>query len=144
MEQRISMTTLAVPDVAEARRFFEDGLGWQVNAAPSPDVVFFQIIGAVFALYSRDALEREIGQEVTKQTSGAITLAWNARSEEEVDAAFNLAVTAGGKIVKRPDKAFWGGYSSYVEVPGGHLLEIAYNPFWQIEEDGAIKLPPAQ
>ncbi|WP_299480995.1 VOC family protein [uncultured Roseibium sp.] len=144
MEQRISMTTLAVPDVAEARRFFEDGLGWQVNAAPSPDVVFFQIIGAVFALYSRDALEREIGQEVTKQTSGAITLAWNARSEEDVDAAFKLAVNAGGKIVKRPEKAFWGGYSSYVEVPGGHLLEIAYNPFWQIEEDGAIKLPPAQ
>lgn len=143
MEQRISMTTLAVPDVAQARRFFEDGLGWQVNAAPSPDVVFFQIVGGVFALYGRDALEREIGQDVTKHTTGAITLAWNGRSEQEVDATFEKAVAAGAKPVKRPEKAFWGGYSSYVEVPGGHLLEIAFNPFWKIEENGAITLPPS-
>ncbi|WP_434051380.1 MAG: VOC family protein [Roseibium sp.] len=144
MEQRISMTTLAVPDVATARRFFEDGLGWEVNAAPSPDVVFFQIIGGVFALYSRDALAREIGKDVTSETRGAITLAWNARSEKEVDVEFRKAVEAGAAPVKQPEKAFWGGYSSYVEVPGGHLLEIAFNPFWKVEEDGAITLPPPQ
>ncbi|WP_422038148.1 VOC family protein [Roseibium sp.] len=144
MEQRISMTTLAVPDVAAARAFFEDGLGWEVNAAPSPDVVFFQIVGGVFALYSRNALAREIGQEVTRETTGAITLAWNARSEKEVDAEFRKAVEAGAPPVKQPEKAFWGGYSSYVELPGGHLLEIAYNPFWKIEDDGAITLPPPQ
>ena len=144
MEQRISMTTLAVPGVAEARRFFEDGLGWEVNAAPSPDVVFFQVVGSVFALYDRDALAREIGRDVTEQTTGAITLAWNARSEQEVDETFGKAVSAGAKPIKSPEKAFWGGYSSYVEVPGGHLLEIAYNPFWTIEQDGAITLPPPQ
>jgi len=144
MEQRISMTTLAVPDVAAARAFFEDGLGWEVNAAPSPDVVFFQIVGGVFALYSRDALAKEIGQDVTRETTGAITLAWNARSEKEVDEEFRKAVKAGAASVKQPEKAFWGGYSSYVELPGGHLLEIAYNPFWKIEDDGAITLPPPQ
>ncbi len=144
MEQRISMTTLAVPDVAAARTFFEDGLGWEVNAAPSPDVVFFQIVGGVFALYSRDALAREIGQDVTRETKGAITLAWNARAEKEVDEEFRKSVKAGAATVKQPEKAFWGGYSSYVELPGGHLLEIAYNPFWKIEEDGAITLPPPQ
>ncbi|WP_305989692.1 VOC family protein [Roseibium sp. MMSF_3544] len=144
MEQRISMTTLAVPDVAQARQFFEGGLGWEVNAAPSPEVVFFQVIGGVFALYSRDALEKEIGRGVTRDTTGAITLAWNARSESEVDETFEKAVSAGAKPVKHPEKAFWGGYSSYVEVPGGHLLEIAHNPFWVIETDGAITLPPPQ
>lgn len=144
MDQRISMTTLAVPDVTQARRFFEDGLGWQVNAAPSPEVVFFQIVGGVFALYSRDALAREIGQDVTSETTGAVTLAWNGRSEAEVDATFQKAVLAGAKPVKEPERAFWGGYSSYVEVPGGHLLEIAYNPFWTLEDDGAVTLPPAQ
>lgn len=144
MEQRISMTTLAVPDVAQARRFFEEGLGWKVNAAPSPDVVFFQVIGGVFALYNREALEKEIGRDVTKDTTGAITLAWNARSEQEVDAIFQKAVSAGADPVKHPEKAFWGGYSSYVGVPGGHLLEIAHNPFWKIEADGAVTLPPAQ
>ncbi len=142
MEQRISMTTLAVPDVAEARRFFETGLGWHVNSAPSPEIVFFQVVGGVFALYSRDALAKEIGQPVTDIPKGAVTIAWNARSEAEVDETFQKAVQGGAKPVKQPEKAFWGGYSSYVEVPGGHLLEIAYNPFWSIEADGAIKLPP--
>ncbi|POF31740.1 VOC family protein [Roseibium marinum] len=144
MEQRISMTTLAVPDVSEARRFFEEGLGWKVNAAPSPEVVFFQVPGCAFALYSRAALAAEIGREVTDNTTGAITLAWNARSDAEVDEAFKTALAAGAKPVKQPEKAFWGGYSSYVEIPGGHLLEIAHNPFWTIEADGTLTLPPPQ
>ncbi len=142
MEQRISMTTLVVPDVSATRRFFEQGLGWQVNASPAPDVVFFQVPGGVISLYGRDSLAEEIGRSVTDMPTGAITLAWNARSEEDVDAVFAEAVAAGAKPVRSPDRAFWGGYSSYVEVPGGHLLEIAYNPFWTVEEDGTVTLPP--
>lgn len=141
MEQRISMTTLAVPDVGAARQFFESGLGWKVNAAPSPEVVFFQVIGGVFALYSREALAKEIDRPVTENPTGAITLAWNARSEKDVDEMFAKAVKAGANPVKTPEKAFWGGYSSYVEVPGGHLLEIAHNPFWTLAPDGAVELP---
>jgi hypothetical protein len=143
MEQRISMTTLVVDDIAEAQRFFESGLGWQVNAAPSPDVVFFQVLGGVFALYSKAALAEEIGREITDARTGAITLAWNARTAADVDTMFREALAAGAKAVKHPEKAFWGGYSSYVEIPGGHLLEIAHNPFWTIEPDGAVTLPTA-
>lgn len=142
MNQRISMITLIVPDISASRSFFEDGLGWTVNAAPSPVVVFFQIPGAVFALYDRAALEEEIGGRVSTSPFGATTLAWNGRSREEVDAMFAKAVKAGGKPIKNPQDVFWGGYSSYVEVPGGHLLEIAHNPFWTIEDDGSITLPP--
>jgi len=144
MEQRISMTNLIVPDVAEARRFFEEGLGWQLNASPAPEVAFYQVPGGVFALYSRAALASEIGREVTGDTTGAVTLAWNARSESEVDDAFQKALSAGAKPVMQPQKAYWGGYSSYVEVPGGHLLEIAFNPFWTVEPDGSVTLPPPQ
>ncbi len=45
MDQRISMITLIVPEIMTARAFFETGLGWQVNAAPSPHVVFFSDTG---------------------------------------------------------------------------------------------------
>ncbi|TYC52264.1 VOC family protein [Rhodobacterales bacterium] len=144
MEQRISLVTLAVPDVAVARRFFEQGLGWTVNSAPNPQIVFFQTGGSVLALYAREALSAELGLSVTETPMGAMTIAWNGRSEEEVDAAWRQAVSAGARPVKEPEKAFWGGYSSYVEVPGGHLMEIAYNPFWPVETDGSITLPPPQ
>ncbi len=144
MEQRISMLTLIVPDVSETRRFFEDGLGWQLNAAPSPDVAFYQVFGSVFALYRRGALEEEIGRDVTADPTGAMTIAWNTRTEAEVDENYRKAVAAGAASVMEPKKAFWGGYSSYVEIPGGHLLEIAYNPFWTVSGDGSIALPPPQ
>jgi len=135
MDQRISMITLVVPDVVSARNFFETGLGWTVNAAPSPVVVFFQVPGGVFALYDRSALEEEIGQPVSPAPFGATTLAWNARTRADVDDTYAKAISAGARSVKQPAEAFWGGYSSYVEVPGGHLLEIAHNPFWTIEAD---------
>ncbi|XYK80335.1 MAG: VOC family protein [Labrenzia sp.] len=144
MDQRISMITLVVPDIMTARAFFETGLGWQVKAAPSPHVVFFQIPGGVFALYDRGALEDEIGTKVTGAPFGAMTLAWNAKERGDVDAMFEKAVAAGARPIKDPQEAFWGGYSSYVEVPGGHLLEIAFNPFWTVNDDGSVQLPEAQ
>jgi uncharacterized protein len=141
MEQRFSLITLTVPDVAAARRFFEEGLGWVRAAGPEDNIAFYQMGGCVLALYSRSALKEEIGQDVPENTTGGMTIAWNGRTEAEVDAAFAKALAAGAREVKKPQKVFWGGYSGYVEIPGGHLLEIAYNPFWPIAEDGSITLP---
>ena len=140
MEQRLSMVTLAVPDLAAARAFFETGLGWTAGEAPSDKIVFFQTGGSIFALYERSALEDELGRSVPAETLGGVALAWNGRSKEEVDEVFERALKAGAKPVKHPVKAFWGGYSSYIELPGGHLMEIAYNPFWPIAEDGSVRL----
>ena len=72
---------------------------------------------------------------------GAMTIAWNARSESEVDDVFSQAMRARAISVSKPTKVFWGGYSSYVEIPGGHLLEIAYNPFWSIDDAGNVTMP---
>ncbi|MTH97961.1 VOC family protein [Roseibium sp. RKSG952] len=140
MEQRLSMVTLAVDDLPATRHFLEAGLGWEPGELPGEDIVFYQAGGSILALYKRDALARELGRPVPAQALGSVTLAWNARSEEEVQFTFQRAVDAGAVVVKRPEKAFWGGYSSYVEIPGGHLLEIAYNPFWPIDKEGNISL----
>ncbi|NVK33152.1 MAG: VOC family protein [Rhodobacteraceae bacterium] len=141
MEQRLSLITLMVPNVTEARRFFEEGLGWTIHSAPSDNIVFFQIGGLAFAVYAHSALEKDLGRQLPTDTTGGMTIGWNGRSESEVDAAFDKAVAAGAKVVCPPEKAFWGGYTSYVEIPGGHLLEIAYNPFWELNERGDNLLP---
>jgi len=141
MDQRISMITLAVDDVAQTRRFFADGLGWTPIDEPGGGIVFFQIGGSILAIYGREALERDLGRPVSTQSSGAITLAWNGRTQAEVDAAYEKALAAGAKPVTAPASVFWGGYSGYVEIPGGHLLELAYNPFWPISDDGSVTLP---
>jgi len=140
MEQRISLITLAVEDVGAVARFFEDGLGW-TRSGGEGDVAFYQTGGSILALYARASLEEEIGRPLPADTLGGMTIAWNGRSETEVDQVFQQAVDAGAEPVKRPQKAFWGGYSSYVAIPGGHLLEIAYNPFWPIDGQGNIAVP---
>lgn len=140
MEQRISIVTLAVDNIEETRAFFESGLGW-VKAGGADDVAFYQTGGSILGLYARTSLEKEIGRDLSKDTLGGMTIAWNGLSEAEVDGAYAQAVAAGATPVKAPEKVYWGGYSSYVEIPGGHLMEIAYNPFWPIDANGNISIP---
>lgn len=141
MQQRISMTTLAVDDLEAAKRFFEEGLGWTAAPGGNDIIAFYQLPGAVFSLYSRQALEKDLGRPVPADSSGGISLAWNGNSEAEVDEVFARAVAAGAEAIKQPAKVFWGGYSGYVGLPGGHLLELAHNPFWTMDENGAITMP---
>jgi uncharacterized glyoxalase superfamily protein PhnB len=44
------------------------------------------------------------------------------------------------KIVKEPQKVFWGGYSSYFADPDDYHWEVAYNPFFPFDESGNLKL----
>lgn len=142
MEQRITLVTLGVDDLAVARRFFEEGLGWQRANVPSDDVAFYQCGSMALGLFGRTDLAKDAG--LSDDGSGFIpsNIAWNGRSEDEVDTVFAKAVSAGAAPVKQPERAFWGGYSSYVRIPGtGHLLELAYNPGFPLAEDGAVQLP---
>ncbi|HEX6701362.1 MAG TPA: VOC family protein [Gaiellaceae bacterium] len=138
MEQRLSLVTLGVSDVQAARRFYEK-LGWKTRAAPDDDIVFFQVGGIVVALWGRDKLAEDSGVE-DNGGWGGITLAYNTRSQAEVDTVVEEARAAGARIAKEPARAFWGGYTGGFVDPDGHAWEVAHNPHWQIGEDGSVTL----
>jgi predicted lactoylglutathione lyase len=138
MEQRVSLITLGVSDLARAKRFYE-ALGWVTNTDPSLDVVFFQAGGMVVALWDRASLAEDSGVEDSGGWGG-ITLAHNVRSPEEVDAVLAEAEAAGANIPRRGANTFWGGYSGVFVDPDGHPWEVAHNPRWSIEEDGSIRI----
>jgi catechol 2,3-dioxygenase-like lactoylglutathione lyase family enzyme len=138
MEQRLSLVTLGVRDLARARAFYE-ALGWRSGAAPDDDVVFFQAGGMIVALWSRDSLAEDSGVEDSGGWGG-VTPAYNTRSPEEVDAVIEEARAAGGRIAREPGKTFWGGYSAVFVDPEGHPWEVAHNPRWTINEDGSVSL----
>jgi uncharacterized protein len=50
-------------------------------------------------------------------------------NEKDVDELIQELKNKGVKIIKKPQKVFWGGYSSYIADPDDNLWEIAYNPF---------------
>ena len=137
MEQRVSLVTLGVPDLDRARDFYE-GLGWK-RTGDDADVVFFQAGGMVLALWSRDSLAED--SAVTDPGGwGGVTLAYNARSREEVDAVLKEADAAGAVIGRWGAETFWGGYSGVFIDPAGHPWEVAHNPGWKIRDDGSVDL----
>jgi predicted lactoylglutathione lyase len=138
MDQRLSLITLGVSDLPAARAFYE-ALGWTSGAAPADDVVFFQAGGMIVALWDRQKLAEDSG--VTDGGGwGGVTLAYNTRSPEEVDAVIEEARRAGGEIRREPGETFWGGYSGMFVDPAGHPWEVAHNPRWTIHDDGSVSL----
>jgi uncharacterized protein len=140
VEQRLSLVTLGVSDLARARRFYEQ-LGWTTRAGPDDDVVFFQAGCLVIALWSREELARDSVVE-DRGGWGGITLAHNVRSADEVDAVVAKARAAGASVTREPAPTFWGGYSGVFTDPDGHPWEVAHNPRWQLADDGSVTLPP--
>jgi predicted lactoylglutathione lyase len=138
MDQRMSLITLGVDDLAASRAFYE-ALGWTTNAGPDDDVVFFQAGGLIVALWDRARLAADSGVE-NAPGWGGVTLAYNVRSPGEVDAVIEEARAAGAHIPRAGAETFWGGYSGVFVDPGGHPWEVAHNPRWTIADDGTTHL----
>jgi predicted lactoylglutathione lyase len=138
VEQRLSLVTLGVTDLARAKAFYE-ALGWTSGAAPADDVVFFQCGGMIVALWGRDQLEEDSCVEDTGGWGG-ITLAHNVGSPEEVDAVIEEARAAGGTVPRAGAPTSWGGYSGVFVDPDGHPWEVAHNPHWTLAGDGSVSL----
>lgn len=140
MEQRLSLVTLGVADLARSRQFYET-LGWQAH--PGDDgVVFFQTGGLVVALWGRAELAEDSGVP-DGGGWGGVTLAQNVRAAAEVDEVLAAAEAAGATIARRAGPTFWGGHSGIFVDPDGHPWEIAHNPFWVVTDDGRTLLSPS-
>ena len=135
---RINLICLGVRDVKKARAFYRDGLGFSTpNNEEEPQIVFFNNGGTKLELYPLDELAKDIS-ETNLPTIGAgfggITLAYNAKSKEEVDEIFREIEAIGGTIVKPPQVVFWGGYSGYFRDLDGYYWEVAYADSWKFDE----------
>jgi uncharacterized protein len=138
MDQRVSLITLGVRDVATARAFYER-LGWRVGLDVE-ETVFFQTGASIVVLWGRDKLEKDSG--VTDGGSwGGIALAHNVGSREDVDRVIEEARAAGARIGREPAETFYGGYAGVFVDPDGHPWEVAHNPGFELKDDGSIHLP---
>jgi len=129
------MITLGVGNLETSIKFYQGGLGFPKMESP-PEVAFFTLNGSWLGLYSRESLAEDA--TVSPEGSGftGFTLSHNVASESEVDQTIEQAVSVGAKLVRPPQKVFWGGYSGYFKDPDGYLWEVAHNPhFWVGPED---------
>lgn len=139
--QRLSMVTLGVADVARSTAFYES-LGWRRSSASQDGgITFFSMQGSVLGLYGREPLADDATVAADGSGFRGVTCALNCDSTDDVDAVYAEWVAAEATAVKAPEAVFWGGYSSYVADPDGHLWEIAHNPYSPNDESGRMQLP---
>ncbi|MFG2051293.1 VOC family protein [Micromonospora sp. NPDC048935] len=139
MEQRISLITLGVSDLARAKAFYEH-LGWQGQEVE--ETVFLQAGGLALVLWSRDKLAADAGVPNPDTGGfGGMTLAQNVRSRAEVDEVMAVAGQAGAEVTQPARETFYGGYAGYFADPDGHVWEIAWNPGFTLGPDGSLTLP---
>lgn len=122
---------------------FYKNIGFRTyEKSDNPPVVFFDNGGTRLELYSIDGLAKDINADNPPPLSaggfGGITLAVNMKSEKEVDDFIRLVSQSGGKIVKQPQKVFWGGYSGYFQDPDGYYWEAAFGPEWKFDENDML------
>jgi hypothetical protein len=127
-----------VRDLTRARSFYE-ALGWKTGAGPEDDVVFFEAGEMVLSLWDRARLAED-SRVQDSPGWGGVTLALVVASPEEVRRVTEEARAAGATIGREPGETFWGGYASIFVDPEGHPWEVAHNPHWRLDADGAVHL----
>jgi len=143
MDQRLTLVTLGVTDLAASRRFYLDGLGWE-PLLDVDEVVFVQVApGVVLALYGRADLAREAGTAAGPGEPPPFSLAHNVGDEEEVHRVVAEMRAAGGTVVAEPARTSWGGTTAYVADTDGFRWETAWNPGLVVGPDGPAPLPSA-
>ncbi len=139
MEQRLTIITLGVSDLEKATDFYENKFGWKKSEASNDNISFFLLNGIYLSLFPKT----ELAEDATVNADGSgfrgFTIAYNTRSEAEVDNYIETLRANGVDIIKEPQKTNWGGYSSYIADLDGNLWEIAFNPFLKLDGDGNIE-----
>ena len=136
MEQRITLITLGVKNLQRSRDFYINIFGWKPLETSNESILFFQLNGIQLALFPQESLADDAGVPSDGKGFRGFSLAHNVRSEKEVDELVASLEAKGVRVLKQPEKVFWGGYSSYIADPDDNLWEIAYNPFLPLDASG--------
>lgn len=126
MNPHISAITLGVRDLAAAKRFYAEGLGWPLEQDYPQWVSFKMDDGStMLGLYPREALAGDAGVAPDGTGFGGVTLSYLVRSEERVAEVLAEAERAGATVVQPAERSQWGGASGHFADPEGFIWKVA-------------------
>ncbi len=139
---KITCICLGVRSMEKSIQFYRDKLGFQTEEkGNNPPVIFFRTPGTKFELFPLDLLADDISKENPPKIAGGFggfTLAYNVERKDDVAEIIELARSAGAKIVKEPQDAFWGGYHAYFADLDGYYWEVVWGPDFQFDNNGML------
>ncbi|MFJ5717357.1 VOC family protein [Neobacillus sp. NPDC093127] len=137
--QRVSLLTLGARNLPALRVFYQS-LGWEETDFSSDQYAVFKTAGTLLSLFPIAELAKDAGIEISQSTETfhAVTFAINVEKPEQVDTTIEEIREAGGKILREPSDAFWGGRTAYFADPENNLWEVAWNPNSVFDEHGTM------
>ena len=129
MNSHVSAILLGVNDMERSKRFYTDGLGWQVEHDYKISMFFVTHGGSKVGFYGREGLAEMVGLGPDGDGSSFSGIVFNyvVRSESRVDEVMAEAEKAGARILRSAAKERWGGYGGAFADPDGYVWQIGYS-----------------
>jgi uncharacterized protein len=127
MNSHVSAILLGVKDMERSKRFYVDGLGWEIENDYKISVFFVPHGGSLVGFYGREGLADMVGASPDGSGFSGIVFNYVVRSEARVDEVMEQANKAGAKILKPAAKLQWGGYGGSFADPDGYIWNIGYS-----------------
>ena len=134
MKAHVSTILIGVQDMDRTRRFYTDGLGWEIRDEPigvlglGPLSIIFASDGSsLVGFYERAGLAGQVGVSPEGSGFSGIVLTYVVRSEARVDEIIAEAEKAGATIHKPAGPLSWGGYGGTFADPDGYVWSISYS-----------------
>ena len=117
---------LFVNDMGKMISFYRDVLGFEIKEGKDTLNVYLVKDGTLFLLYGRNDFEKMTSRkyEYIKGLNGHFEIALYVDTFEEVDTAYEEAVSKGAVSVLAPETEPWGQRTCYIADPEGNLVEI--------------------
>lgn len=141
MDQRVNMIMVPAADVPALRRFYEDGLGWEVWGPAMESSIMYKVGTSVIVFLNRDYLAAESGVDVAA-TPRAICAVF-VNDKQVVDDQMARVEKAGATITSPVRDRDGGLYSGYFADPEGNVWEIVWSPVMPVSDDGALTFAAA-
>jgi uncharacterized protein len=127
MKAHVSSVLLGVEDMDRSKRFYIEGLGWEVQRDYGVSVFFEPYGGSLVGFYGRDGLAAEVGTSPEGSGFNGMVLTYVVRSEARVDEILADAEKAGATILQPAAAKQWGGYGGSFADPDGYIWDIGYS-----------------
>ncbi|WP_163100584.1 VOC family protein [Peribacillus alkalitolerans] len=137
--QRVSLLTIGAFNLPLLRSFYKS-LGWEETEFSSDTYAAFKTAGVILSIFPIEELAKDAGIVFSHSVESyrGVTFAINVDHPEQVDSTMEYINELGGKILREPSDAFWGGRTAYFSDPENNLWEVAWNPTAVFDERGAM------